>query len=226
MNYRMMTIPVIISAMAVVLGACGGGSSSSGGSGGGTKSSANLIVKLNNGSNSAQLQSLEYGSDRLAATVLDFLISRAEAQVGGQTVTVWDTFTNTQIDSGITDANGEVGFVVAPAGPGTYTVCVGLLAGEDSTSPKCAPVDDPITEQDVLTVVVADTEGTLTVSGRSEPRTDNIALFEDTNHPGPNTKINICHKPGKVGRTLSISENAVDAHLNHGDTLGACPVDE
>lgn len=39
-------------------------------------------------------------------------------------------------------------------------------------------------------------------------------------------KVTICHK-GKV--TLSISANALQAHLNHGDHIGLCrrpPVDE
>ena len=34
-----------------------------------------------------------------------------------------------------------------------------------------------------------------------------------------NKKVTVCHKDK---RTISISENAVSAHLNHGDELGAC----
>lgn len=33
-------------------------------------------------------------------------------------------------------------------------------------------------------------------------------------------KVSVCHK----GHTLSISRNALQAHLNHGDTLGPCNV--
>jgi hypothetical protein len=39
---------------------------------------------------------------------------------------------------------------------------------------------------------------------------------------GPPKKIIICHK-GK--NTISVSENALPAHLAHGDTLGPCPED-
>ena len=35
-----------------------------------------------------------------------------------------------------------------------------------------------------------------------------------------NKKITICHK----GQTLEVPENAVQAHLNHGDTLGPCNI--
>jgi hypothetical protein len=178
-------------------------------------------VKVNNGGNSARLHNLSYDNDQLAATVVDFLIRRAEAQVSGQTVTVWDA--TGQIAEGTTDAAGEVGFVVGAASAGTYTVCVGVGANPTATPGSCAVVADPITETDVLIATVSvDSTQTLMVSGVSEPRTDNVALFEDTNHPGPNTKIIICHKPDEAGQTLSISENAVEAHLNHGDILGAC----
>jgi hypothetical protein len=40
-----------------------------------------------------------------------------------------------------------------------------------------------------------------------------------------NDKVKICHiPPGNPdnAHTISVSENAVDAHLEHGDTLGKC----
>ena len=36
----------------------------------------------------------------------------------------------------------------------------------------------------------------------------------------PPKKVVICHK----GSTLEVAEPAVQAHMNHGDTLGACVV--
>jgi hypothetical protein len=36
----------------------------------------------------------------------------------------------------------------------------------------------------------------------------------------PPRKVVICHK----GNTLEVAEPAVQAHLNHGDSLGACQV--
>ncbi len=41
---------------------------------------------------------------------------------------------------------------------------------------------------------------------------------------GGSTPVTICHKPGKNGQTIVVDDNAVPAHLNHGDYLGACVV--
>jgi hypothetical protein len=49
------------------------------------------------------------------------------------------------------------------------------------------------------------------------------ALFIAGNHSdanGPDKKVVICHK----GNTIEVAEPAVNAHLNHGDTIGACQV--
>ena len=38
-----------------------------------------------------------------------------------------------------------------------------------------------------------------------------------------NEKVTICHKPGTPAEeTITISENAVQAHLDHGDFVGTC----
>ena len=37
---------------------------------------------------------------------------------------------------------------------------------------------------------------------------------------GREDKVTICHK----GVTITVSKNALDAHLSHGDTVGACVV--
>ena len=36
----------------------------------------------------------------------------------------------------------------------------------------------------------------------------------------PSAKVTICHK----GITITISKEALDAHLRHGDTIGSCVV--
>src|SRR5688572_20079008 len=42
--------------------------------------------------------------------------------------------------------------------------------------------------------------------------------------PGGGEKVLVCHKPDKKGgKTLSLPQSAVPAHLGHGDTLGPCP---
>lgn len=48
----------------------------------------------------------------------------------------------------------------------------------------------------------------------------------DEPEPPPDNggKVTICHKPNsKAEHTIVIDQSAVPAHLNHGDTLGACP---
>ena len=56
------------------------------------------------------------------------------------------------------------------------------------------------------------------------------ATYADGGHDGgnggnDNDKVTICHiPPGNPdnAHTIRVSENAVDAHLDHGDTLGEC----
>lgn len=48
------------------------------------------------------------------------------------------------------------------------------------------------------------------------------AMYYTTGKKGH--KVVICHKPdGENPHTITVSENAVDAHLAHGDSLGPCP---
>ncbi|MFZ5554723.1 MAG: beta strand repeat-containing protein [Bacteroidota bacterium] len=61
-------------------------------------------------------------------------------------------------------------------------------------------------------------------------KTDNVFTMTYTpNNGGGNNQITICHyPPGNTGnpQTLTIPQNAWPAHLAHGDTLGACPVNK
>jgi hypothetical protein len=42
--------------------------------------------------------------------------------------------------------------------------------------------------------------------------------------PGDEEKVTICHKAGATSaKTLAVGASAVEEHLAHGDTLGACP---
>ena len=59
-----------------------------------------------------------------------------------------------------------------------------------------------------------------------------VAKGKPPGPPGkPKTTVTICHiRPGVQNfgyglnqRTITVSENAVSAHLAHGDVLGACP---
>jgi len=55
-----------------------------------------------------------------------------------------------------------------------------------------------------------------------------LSNFAMRKHPKNQKKISICHKPGAGGSgnpvNISISENALNAHLNHGDQVGNCNV--
>ncbi len=61
------------------------------------------------------------------------------------------------------------------------------------------------------------------------PPDPNEPIVGDDGNPnnGNGNKVDICHSPPgtpDAAHTLSVSVNAVDAHLAHGDTLGACEV--
>ncbi|SDM44173.1 hypothetical protein SAMN05421813_11259 [Daejeonella rubra] len=55
-----------------------------------------------------------------------------------------------------------------------------------------------------------------------------LSNFAMRRTPKNQKKISICHKPGASGSgnpvNISISENALNAHLNHGDQIGNCSV--
>ncbi len=60
------------------------------------------------------------------------------------------------------------------------------------------------------------------------PTSAGLPLSADSNTGDSNTgkKVTLCHKTGSdsnPGVTITVSQNAVDAHLAHGDSLGACP---
>lgn len=71
--------------------------------------------------------------------------------------------------------------------------------------------------QSVLVVVCAPENGQVMI-------THIIILTSKDEDTSPNAgKVVICHKPDKKGgHTLSVSSDAVPAHLAHGDKLGAC----
>ncbi len=45
---------------------------------------------------------------------------------------------------------------------------------------------------------------------------------EEEVEEGGNTRVTLCHKPGKLNKTKSVPETAVAGHLGHGDYLGPC----
>ena len=56
----------------------------------------------------------------------------------------------------------------------------------------------------------------------------NLDRFADRKSPKNQKKVTICHNPtsdGSRGVNINISENALQAHLNHGDKIGDCKID-
>jgi hypothetical protein len=50
-----------------------------------------------------------------------------------------------------------------------------------------------------------------------------VAARAGSSLAAPKDKVTICHRPGTVDEeTLSVANSAVQAHLGHGDSLGAC----
>lgn len=48
---------------------------------------------------------------------------------------------------------------------------------------------------------------------------------DSTSVEEPGELVTMCHKPGTPAEhTIEVPQAAVQAHLDHGDTLGACPV--
>jgi hypothetical protein len=64
------------------------------------------------------------------------------------------------------------------------------------------------------------------MNGRRDVELDwGLNDFGNRKRPGNQKKVTICHRPGGQGSnpvTINVSENAVQAHLNHGDQLGNC----
>ena len=56
----------------------------------------------------------------------------------------------------------------------------------------------------------------------------NLGDFKNRKHPKDQKKVTICHNPSSEnsnnGVTISVSENALQAHLNHGDQRGTCNI--
>lgn len=57
----------------------------------------------------------------------------------------------------------------------------------------------------------------------------NVNDFKNRKNPKDQKKVSVCHKPSdgdeKNGVTINISENALKAHIAHGDKMGDCTVD-
>ncbi|WP_250434601.1 T9SS type A sorting domain-containing protein [Hanstruepera flava] len=91
----------------------------------------------------------------------------------------------------------------------------GIYDYEWSDGQTGATVTVTPTEQTTYTVTLTDSEG-CTSTASTTVLFENVVCNDNPN----NVKVNVCHN----GDQICVSPNAVQAHLNHGDTLGACDV--
>lgn len=231
-------------ALALSLSACGGsGGSTSGGGAGFTsgKSTVSGNVQSVGGSVAA---SFSFDSNSTLAMILLSAVpeARADGHLAGIEVCIEGYCTTT-------DANGDFVIDISSLESGVYSLTFQVgnvvytypLVEEISADSEIVIADVEIQESGVVTVgsithnqggdegsgdgsETDDTDDT----GESNPGTvgGNIsAAPENTANGNGPVKIVICHKPGTPAeKTLILPESAaVNGHLSHGDTMGACP---
>ncbi len=88
---------------------------------------------------------------------------------------------------------------------------------EDCDDGDACTTDDCVAEECVNTEIECP-QGEVCVDGECQPQDDPCA-------PGPDGKVTICHIPPgnpENAQTISVSPNALPAHLRHGDYCGPC----
>lgn len=203
---------LIIGAFGAGLAACGGGSvSSGGGSGsGGSGASSSLVVEVARDDRAAVFQQHQDQDNRLAAVISDLLISKALAQTAGVPIFV---------DGVLVAETDPDGSAVIPLDPGTYEVCI--LDPEVPENCTIVVVDpDSVV---VIANVNIDENEVVTFDPPTTAPDEEVADFTD---PDNAFKTIICHKPGKINKTLSVGTPAAEkGHMGHGDTMGPCSDD-
>jgi len=209
--FRKLTI-ALTAAIALLVAGCGGGGTTAGGGGavGTGGASSTLIIDLQGngfGANDPESQ------QRAIAIAFAKLISPdAWAQLSDTTL----IFINgNPVTATIIDGDAYI-----PLAPGDYLVCINA-AGVDATDPNCEMVTVGA-DQIVKITGTDDGLGNVALNTVSvENAADNVALFQD---PNAANKTLVCHKDKM---TLSVgTPAALNGHMVHGDSLGACAVAE
>jgi hypothetical protein len=136
------------------------------------------------------------------------------------------------IVSGSTNAAGQFAFIGLP--PGSYTIeivdALGNIVGTSAAVSVTAGATATVTITAAAAGAIAaaagggvsllglGTIGTVAVVGGAAALTTAAVVATKDG------KIVVCHKPaGSSPQTIEIKDSARDAHMAHGDTLGACP---
>lgn len=146
---------------------------------------------------------------------------------GAYDVTATDALGSTQMEMVLIEAPDPIEFVASEDttvyfgyGPSECTTLeVSSVMG--GTAPYSYEWDTGATTASIEVCPETTTSYTVTITdanGCTEMATINVEVIDVTCGNPNRPKVEVCHN----GRTICISENAVQAHLNHGDTLGSC----
>lgn len=146
---------------------------------------------------------------------------------GTYDVMVTDALGSTQMEMVLIEGSDPIEFVTSEDttvylgyGPSECTTLeVSTVIG--GTAPYSYEWSTGATTTSIEVCPDATTPYTITITdanGCSETATINVEVIDVSCGNSNQSKVEICHN----GRTICISQNAVQAHLNHGDTLGSC----
>ncbi|MFL5734598.1 MAG: S-layer homology domain-containing protein [Chloroflexia bacterium] len=119
------------------------------------------------------------------------------------------SLTGTATGTGTRVATGTT--TTTPSGTGTVVAATGTITATASTTGTATRTGTVVSTR--TGTAIRTTTGTPVPTGTTAPCT------------GGNNRVTICHRTGNGGsHTITISCNALPAHLRHGDTVGPCPV--
>ena len=245
-NWERMLVALASALLTLSLTSCGGGGSSSGANNGSGGQSSTIVVS----SASLAMRQIE-GTTHLATLITELLIRSAEADVYNVTISggefgagkmyttndaglvyipVFGGAYTICIEGGACFENivlGTDSVMLFNAESGIYDTynaddeeVVGEFAvqGQEYKRIAChkGRKSIRIAKQAVYNAHIAhyDTPGMCNGDGNGQQYPDNGGNGQP--------KVTICHNPDKNPKTIRVSGSALDAHLGHGDTEGAC----
>lgn len=218
-------IPVAAVTALLLAGCGGGGGTSSGGSAGAGSSTVTGNVS-SFGNFAFNEPAPDFTGAGMLAAIGDFLVARANAQSGEILVTIDGitvpvgadgTFTVNGVESGeqvVVISSGELSCTLTVSVPDDAVVTLtNVTLNEDVCSVERIDVaildDDDVDDSE---------EGSEDVSEE-----DSVSESDDDDGGAGQTKVTLCHKEKNE---ITVGGPAVDAHIAHGDTEGACGDDD